>query len=79
MLINEYEDTEKRYEKLRGNAFDQGIRIKINKEYRVVSHMEKGHENTNLLFYNFNAFKDAQNENTDTNGSTAMSMHSNKR
>jgi hypothetical protein len=66
MLISEYEDTEKKFDKLKDDAFGQGIRIKINKEYRVVSHMEKAHENTNLLFYNFNAFKDSQIEGSST-------------
>jgi hypothetical protein len=36
----------------------QGIRIKINKERRVINHLNSNHENTNLLFYNFNAYDD---------------------
>ncbi|CDW79065.1 UNKNOWN [Stylonychia lemnae] len=36
----------------------QGIRIKINKERRVINHLNQNHENTNLLFYNFNAYDD---------------------
>ncbi len=35
-----------------------GIRIKINKEYRVLNHLEEKPENTNLLFYNFNAYNE---------------------
>ena len=38
-----------------------GIRIKINKEHRVINHLIPNHENTNLLFYNFNAYEDAAN------------------
>eukprot|EP00347_Sterkiella_histriomuscorum_P002097 403369485 len=37
----------------------QGIRIKINKERKVINHLNANHENTNLLFYNFNAYDDA--------------------
>lgn len=34
-----------------------GFRIKINKEQKVVNHLEDRVENNNLLFYNFNAYK----------------------
>lgn len=34
-----------------------GFRIKINKEQKVVNHLEDRCENNNLLFYNFNAYK----------------------
>ena len=39
----------------------QGIRIKINKEKKIVNHLSTNHENTNLLFYNFNSFNDSSN------------------
>ena len=42
MLISEYEDTEAKFDKMNANE-DTGIRIKINKEYRVVTHMENAH------------------------------------
>ena len=34
-----------------------GFRIKINKEQKVVNHLDDRVENNNLLFYNFNASK----------------------
>ena len=34
-----------------------GFRIKINKEQKVVNHLDDKVENNNLLFYNFNAYK----------------------
>lgn len=34
-----------------------GFRIKINKEQKVVNYLENRVENNNLLFYNFNAYK----------------------
>ena len=42
------------------NDFDinGGIRIKINKEKRVLNHLNEQPENTNLLFYNFNAYSE---------------------
>ena len=36
-----------------------GFRIKINKEQKVVNHLDNRVENNNLLFYNFNAYKQA--------------------
>lgn len=54
LLITEYENTEKRFENINKNEYGV-IRIKINKEQRVVNHLESHHENQNLLFYNFNA------------------------
>jgi hypothetical protein len=36
------------------------IRINISKERKVVNHMNDQHENTNLLFYNFNSYLDKQ-------------------
>lgn len=54
-----------------------GFRIKINKEQKVVNHLEDRVENNNLLFYNFNAYKqdgatfneegDSNNDNYGTN------------
>ncbi len=38
-----------------------GIRIKINKEKRVLNHLSSQPENTNLLFYNFNAYNENDN------------------
>lgn len=35
---------------------NQGIRIKINKEKKVLNHLSSNHTNTNLLFYNFNSY-----------------------
>lgn len=35
-----------------------GFRIKINKEARVVNHLNDKVEGANLLFYNFNAYKE---------------------
>ena len=35
----------------------RGFRIKINREQKVVNHLEDRVENNNLLFYNFNAYK----------------------
>ena len=35
-----------------------GFRIKINKEARVVNHLKDKVEGENLLFYNFNAYKE---------------------
>jgi len=32
------------------------IRIRINKDRKVVSHLESDHQNNNLLFYDFNNF-----------------------
>jgi len=32
------------------------IRINISKERKVLNHLNEKHENTNLLFYNFNAY-----------------------
>ena len=48
-VINENED----------DVFNDGggFRIKINKEQKVVNHLEDRVENNNLLFYNFNAYK----------------------
>jgi len=40
-----------------GSDSGGGIRIKINKEKKVVNHLNPSHENTNLLFYNFNAYR----------------------
>ncbi len=36
-----------------------GIRIRINKEEKVINHLHSNPENTNLLFYNFNAYNDS--------------------
>ena len=38
-----------------------GFRIKINKEEKVVNHLDDKVENNNLLFYNFNAYKQESN------------------
>ena len=52
-----------------------GFRIKINKEQKVVNHLEDRVENNNLLFYNFNAYKqDEANAKVDFSGS-AMVAH----
>ena len=37
-----------------------GFRIKINKEHKVVNHLNTKVENTNLLFYNFNAYREEE-------------------
>ena len=51
----------------------QGRRIKINKERRVINHLNGNHENTNLLFYNFNAYDDGSG-NPQLRNDTAMSV-----
>jgi len=38
-----------------------GIRIKISKEKKVLNHLNPSHENSSLLFYNFNAYKENDN------------------
>ena len=35
---------------------ETGIRINISKESKILNHLNEQHENTNLLFYNFNAY-----------------------
>jgi hypothetical protein len=37
------------------------IRIRINKDRKVVSHLEQDHSNNNLLFYDFNNFNQVTN------------------
>lgn len=65
MVISEYDDTDfiplnKYATNVIGKEQEQkSIKIKVNTEKNVTSHLTQDHKNANLLFYDFNAYKAA--------------------
>lgn len=60
-LIEEFSSKEQKFDNNSASSqFQQTakamIRIRINKDRKVVSHLEQSHQNNNLLFYDFNNF-----------------------
>jgi len=59
VAVLEYEDSDPlgRNNKYKEKPQTSGIKIRISKERKVFNHLNTDHENTNLLFYDFNAYR----------------------